>query len=620
MKLSSVVAALVVFTRVSIGLANDKAAQEHRWDLRQIYSSDAHWKSAQQRLLRRVDALDMFSGHLGDDPGTLAAAMENLFDINRELGRVYSYASMKSDEDTRVASTLEMKDQAFAVHTALAQKAAFFEPQILGLGRERADTFLGEEPRLEPFGHYIDNILRLAPHTLDAKGEKLVATTYRMADTASDLYEILSYADIPWPEVELSDGTRVRLDQAAYTRYRGAANRHDRKRVFDAFWGKWKEYERTFGVALSSQVKKDIVYKQIRDYPSCLSHALSVDNVPEQVYRALLKAANGNLGTLHRYLKLRQRMLGLEELRYHDLYTPLVSSKETYPIGRAKELLTVALAPLGEDYAAAMRKGFADRWMDVYPGQGKRSGAYSNDAAYDVHPYVLMNYNDDYESVSTMAHEWGHAMHSYLASSTQPYATADYAIFVAEVASTFNEALLLDHMLTEAKSDDEKLYFLGSALENLRQTFFRQAMFAEFELDIHERVEKGESLSGETLTKIYGDLLKRYHGHDEKVTIIDDAYAIEWAYIPHFYYGFYVYKYATSLAASALFAQAVVEGKEGARDQFVDVLKAGGSQYPYELLKDAGVDLSSMQPYEALVARMNAIMDRIEGLLDRRGR
>jgi oligoendopeptidase F len=276
------------------------------------------------------------------------------------------------------------------------------------------------------------------------------------------------------------------------------------------------------------------------------------------------------------------------------------------------------MKPLGDEYVAAVRKGFESRWMDVYPQPGKRSGAYSNGAAYDVHPFVLLNYNDDYESVSTLAHEWGHAMHSALANAAQPFPTADYPTFVAEVASTFNEALLLQKMLAEAKSDDERLFLLGSSLENMRGTFFRQAMFAEFELAIHEAVEKDEALTGERLSRMYGDLLRRYHGHDQGVVRIDDAYTVEWAYIPHFYFNFYVYQYATSLAASALLARDVMDGKPGARERYLGLLEAGGSRYPYEMLKEAGVDLASPAPYRALETRMNWAMDEIEKIVARR--
>jgi oligoendopeptidase F len=337
------------------------------------------------------------------------------------------------------------------------------------------------------------------------------------------------------------------------------------------------------------------------------------------VYRTLVAEANRALPTLHRAFRLRGTLLGIPDLAYHDIYPPLVSDLDTaFPIYRGESLVLEALAPLGKEYVATVRRGFASRWMDVYPRPGKRSGAYSNGSAYDVHPYVLMNYNDDYESVSTLAHEWGHAMHSHLANEAQPYPSADYSIFIAEVASTFNEALLLRRSLDDAASDDERLFLLGSYVENLRGTYFRQTMFAEFELATHEVVERGEALTGERLSAMYGELLRRYHGHDQGVMRIDDAYTVEWAFIPHFYYNFYVYQYATSLAASTQLARAVLAGDTTARDRYLALLSSGGSRYPYELLEEAGVDLASPAPYRALEAQMTWAMDEIETIVARR--
>src|SRR6185503_4940408 len=323
-----------------------------------------------------------------------------------------------------------------------------------------------------------------------------------------------------------------------------------------------------------------------------------------------------NLPTLHRYMKLRARMMGLTELRYYDLYPPLVQSSTRYPLGEGKKTIAAAMAPLGSQYVARLTRALDSHWMDAYPRPRKQSGGYMNGIVYDVHPFLLLNYNDDYTSLTTLAHEWGHAMHSVLADGAQPFATSRYATFVAEIASTTNEALLLEHMLAQARTDDERLLYLGSALEGLRTTFFRQAMFGEFEREIHARVDRGEPLSGEALSKAYLELERRYYGDG---VAIDDAYGIEWAYISHFYRGFYVYQYATSIAASSLFVQRILAGEPGARDRYLDLLRAGGSDYPYELVKRAGVDLADAAPYQALAARMNGIMDRIEATLARKG-
>ena len=352
--------------------------------------------------------------------------------------------------------------------------------------------------------------------------------------------------------------------------------------------------------------------------PDSISRALDGNDVPVAVFDTLIAQTDANLPTLHRYLRLRARMLGVDQLHYYDIYPPLVRSDLKLPLEVGRQLVLDAVEPLGSDYVAALRYGLDHRWMDTYPRPHKLSGAHMDGYAYDVHPYVLLNYNDDYDSVTTVAHEWGHAMHSYLANKAQPFVTSNYAIFVAEIASTMNEALLLQHVLKTARTDDERLYYLGYALEQLRTTFFRQAMFAEFERSIHARVDAGEPLTGEAFTKTYCELLKRYHGAAQGVVDIDDAYCVEWEYIPHFYNGFYVYQYATSIAASALFAERVEKGDPGALARYLELLKAGGSDHPYELVKKAGVDLATPAPYQALVARMNSIMDEIEAILARR--
>ncbi len=529
-----------------------------------------------------------------------------------------TYSGELLAENTAEASSLELSQKADVLGSKFGEAASYIEPEILKLGRKRIDSYLKQDKSLAILRHPLDDILRRAPHTLDTKGEALVATFSPATDTAQAVYTILASADMPWPTVRLSGGVEARLDQAGYTKYRQSANRDDRKKVMDAFFGKWKEYERTVGVTFYSQLKTSTVYSRVRKYPDSLSAALDDNRIPPAVYDTLLAQANANLPTLHRYFKLRAKMLGVPEMRYYDIYPPIVKSDLKFPIDQGRKIMLEALKPLGDDYVAVVKKGIEDRWMDVYPRPHKLSGAHMSGSAYDVHPYLLINYNDDYEGVTTINHEWGHAIHTYLANKAQPFPTADYSIFTAEIASTFNEALLLDYVLKNAKSDDEKLFYLGSALEQLRGTFFRQAMFADFERDVHARVDKDEALSGEQLTKIYGDILKRYHGHDQGVVKIDDVYCVEWAFIPHFYNPFYVYQYATSIAASAQFADEILAGKAGARERYLDLLRAGDSDYPYELVKAAGVDLATAAPYQALAARMNRIMDEIEQLLAKR--
>jgi oligoendopeptidase F len=589
-----------------------------RWNLADLYPSLDAWNTEASKLESQMKELAACKGHLGDNAARFKKCLDLQADMGKRYARMVVYSSEQLSEDTGAAASLELSQKSEVLGAKLNEATSFMNPEILRLGKNKIARFLAQDSSLKPYRHPLDDILRLAPHTLDKEGESLVAQFGLMSSAGGSAYSILINADIPWPTIKLSTGEEVRLDPSGYTKYREAQNRDDRKRVMDAFFGAFKTYERTIGVTLYSQLKEDAVLAKVRKYPDSITRALDANRLPVAVFDMLVAQTNANLSTLHRYFRLRAKMLGVPQMQYYDIYPPLVRSDIKFPLATAKRLVLEAMAPLGQDYVATIDKGFNNRWMDAYPRKNKLSGAHMAGSAYDVHPYVLMNYNDDYESVTTMAHEWGHAMHTYLANHAQPFVTADYPIFIAEIASTFDEQLLLDRVLKNAKTDDERLLYLGSALEGLRGTFFRQAMFAEFERSIHARVDRGEPLTGEALTKTYCDILKRYHGAAEGVVGIDDAYCVEWAYIPHFYNGFYVYQYATSISASSLFAQKVASGETGALKRYLDLLRAGGADYPYELVKVAGVDLATPAPYQALVARMNAIMDEIEAILAKR--
>ena len=620
--MTRILMALVMLVGVVSGTAlaaDAKVTERYTWNLGDIYPTAQEFDKARTGFAKRLPELDAYRGKLGSSPGTLKAALDAYFGMRKELGRIGSYASMRSDEDTRAPEAMGARQEVQQLASEFAARSSWIAPEVLAWPAGTVGRFLKDEPALSPYCFFLEDIERTRAHTLSQAEEKLLAEAGLVTPAPSTIYGVFSSAELPFPEVTLSDGRKVRLDQAGYARYRALPDRADRILVFNEFWKTYKEFERTFGAALDAQAKSDLFYARARKYPSCLAAALDGSNVPEAVYRTLIAETNHALPTLQRAFKLRGKLLGISDLAYYDIYPALVKHVDLhFPIEKGEALVVEALSPLGSDYVDAVRHGFESRWMDVYPHTGKRSGAYSSGSAYDVHPYVLMNYNDDYESVSTIAHEWGHAMHSYLANRAQPYPTADYPIFVAEVASTFNEALLLRRMLSQAATDDERLFLLGNYLENLRGTYFRQAMFAEFELAIHEAAERGEALTGAKLTRMYGELLRRYHGSAEGVVRIPDEYTVEWAYIPHFYYNFYVYQYATSLAASAQLAREVLDGQPGAKDRYLGLLRAGGSRYPYELLKEAGVDLATPAPYRALEAQMNWAMDEIEKIVARR--
>ena len=595
-------------------LAIGAESEADRWNLKDLYASQAAWDQDASKLERQLKDLSACAGRLAQSPARFKRCLDLNAEVLKRFYRLYGYASQSRDEDTSLPGGQDLKQRADVLGTRLEEATSFLRPEILGLGRSRVNTLLKANKSAAIYTHWLDDIRRSASHTLDRRGEELIANFGAATGAAQAVYSTLADTDMPWPKVRLSDGTEVVVDQTAYEKYRALGNRSDRKIVFDAFWSKWREFERTFGVTLYEQLKKDAALAKIRRYPDSLAQTLDANKLPQAVYDTLLAQAELHLPTLHRYFKLRARMLGVDEMRYYDIYPPMVSSNLKYPIGLSTELMLASVKPLGEDYLGAMAQGTRSGWMDVYPRPRKRSGAYMNGSAYDVHPYLLLNHNDDYESLTTLTHEWGHAMHSYLSIRSQPFINAEYPTFTAEIASTTNELLLLDHMLKIAKDDSERMIYLDSALESLRGTFFRQAMFAAFERDIHSRVDKGESLTGEALTKIYGGILKRYHGDAQGIVKIDELYTIEWAFIPHFYNRFYVFQYATSITAGAMFASQILNGKPLARERYLNILRAGGSRYPYELVKAAGVDLATAAPYQAIVGRMNSIMDQIEAI------
>ena len=595
------------------------AAQDEadRWNLADIFPTPDAWKEAKDRVAARFDSISSCQSDLTSTAARLEECLDLIYDIQKEAVRVYSYAAMMSDQDTREAVPAKMRSEAQLMFAEYSKATSFLPPAIIEAGKPRIDRFLKENPGLAEYDHALDDILREAPHTRSEEVEQVIAQLEPLAGSPSDVRRTLANADLPWKTIEV-EGESLRLDPAGYTRGRQHSDRAVRKQVFDVYWSSYSEYERTFGVALAAEAQKNRLYADLRRYPSSLASALSGDAIPESVYRTLVRITNENLSTLHRYFKLRGRILGIDDLAYYDIYPSLIESSPEYAKEEGVELALAAGRILGDEYVEVMKRGFEERWIDWFPREGKRSGAYMNGSVYDVHPYLLLNYDGAYDSVSTLAHEYGHAVHSFLANREQPYPKADYATFVAEVASQANENLLLDHMLKNAKTDEERLFFLGHELEGIRGAFFRQTMFAEFELEMHDRADAGEALTGESFTEIYGDLLRRYHGHDEGVMTIDDAYAVEWAAIPHFYLNFYVYQYATSLAAAAQLSDAILSGKPGAEQAYLDLLRAGGSDYPIDLLKKAGIDMTTPAPYEALIARAERVMDQIEEILARR--
>jgi oligoendopeptidase F len=597
----------------------DVTDTQYTWDLTDFYASKAEWVSALERLRGEVNFLTPYAGKLGDGAVTLLAALEANSAYRRELTLLWTYASNLRNTNLGEPEGQEMVGRIQALAQSASAAQSFFVPEIVSLGEAQIMAFIAAEPGLEKHSLYLRDVLRQGEHVLSPESEQVLSLMSTALSASQNARDILANAEIDWPTVTLVDGTQALINNAGYGLYRQSANRADRIAVFDAFWGTWRQYESTLGATLNGEVQANVATATARGYENTLAYFLSGDNLPTDVYRTLVEVTNDRIDVLHRYFELRARMLDVDDLGYHDIYPPLVETDASFPIELTREAVMDSVKVLGSDYSGTFAIASKERWMHVYPQPGKRSGAYMSGAAYDVHPLVLLNHQDDYNSASTYAHEWGHAMHQVLTNENQPFELADFSIFTTEIAAIANELLLQEYMLAGARTEDERLYYLGYALEQMRGTFFRQVMFSEFELAIHEAVERGEALTGSRMTQIYGEILKRYHGHDAGVMEITDRERIEWAYIPHFYYNFYVYQYATSIAGAAYFVDSLKSGSEAARKTYIRFLEAGGSDYPLEILRTAGLDMTSRAPYDSVIDRMDKVMDQIEAILENRG-
>jgi oligoendopeptidase F len=617
--LSTVIAPLSAMSAPAVKTpAADADNPAYMWDLTDLYKTPQAWTAQHDAIRARAEKLEAFKGTLGKSAADMLKALSEYSDVRKQSARLSTYASLKADENVKIGANQERQQSAQALETLISAKTAWLAPEILALGADKVHAFEKASPELEKrFGFFLEDTLRAAPHTLGVEAEGVLAQAGNVLNQPDAIYSQLANGELPFPTITLSDGTKVRLDQAAYTKYRQSLNRADRKLVFDSFWHTFKDFQGTMGAALTAQVLGEVLEAKVRHFPNSLAAATFSDNMPEAVYRTLVAEANKGLPVLYRYLEMRTKALGItDELQYYDAYPPIfdLKNRPKFTVADSKRIALDVTAAYGPEYTTLLKKGFGGRWMNLFPHEGKANGAYMNGAAYDVHPYLLFNNHDDYESLSTFVHEWGHAVHTLLADKTQPFEKSNYSTFIAETASIGNEMLLNDYMVDHAKSKAEKLYYLGQGLELIRTTFFRQTMFAEFQLALHEEVEKGGTLSGERMTDIYCGLLKKYYGDAKGVMHIDPDYCIEWAFIPHFYYGFYVYQYATSMAGAAEFTNAIEHEGKPARDRFIGMLKAGGSDYPYNLYKKAGLDMATPAPYEALLARMSHIMDEIDAL------
>lgn len=591
-------------------------AAEYRWNLDELYPSVDAWHAHKAQIAARLDDLVAYKGRLAENASTLLAALRLNFDVSKALNALHAYAFQWHDEDLRQSEPQELLQEIQYLETRFAEETAFLVPELIYADQSVLSAYREQTPELGEFRMFLDDIQRKRAHTLSEPEEKLLASASDVAGASEHVFSIFHDAEFPYPEVTLSSGDRLTLTGPNFSKHRASPIREDRQMLFREFFGAHAAFKSTLGANLLANLKADYFYAKNRKYASCLEAALDDDHIPVSVYETLIEQIHANLPSLHRFLDVQRRMLGIDTMHYYDLYASIVKDVELdYTIERAQEIILEALQPLGGDYSDTLRHAFANRWIDYMPTAGKRSGAYSNGAAYDAHPYILMNWNGTYPSLSTLAHELGHTMHSFLSNQSQPFATADYSIFVAEIASTLNENLLNDYLLATTDDGDVKLFLLGHYLEGLRGTIFRQAQFAEFEWMIHQKVEAGEPLTGESLSRMYWDLTKTYYGHDLGVCVVDEYIQYEWGYIPHFYYNFYVFQYATSLIYATALSEKIQRQEAGALERYLMLLKSGGSQYPIEQVRAAGIEPLASEAFELTMQRMNRAIDQIEALI-----
>ena len=606
-------------TTLLAGQDRERSAIEdqYKWNLADLYPELPAWRAAKDAVAAELPRLRTWQGRLGSSAQVLADALEEASRQDKAIGRLAVYAGMLADQDTREAGPQGMQQEMQQLVADFKAQTSYMEPELLQVGLDTLEGFIAAEPRLATYSFYLHDIARRALHTLSDVEEKILADAMPLAASGHNIYTILANADFPYPTITLSDGRTARVDASGYAELRTLPNRDDREKAMSTFFTSLGAFGRTFGTMMNANVQRVGFYARTRKYASHLEAALDGPNIPVSVYTRLIDGINRWLPSFHRYLKLRRSVMQLQDpLRYHDLYAPLVADVAlTFTPEEAQQAIIGAMGPLGAEYCGVVQRSFNERWIDFFPTVGKRSGAYSEGGAYDVHPYMLLNYLGQYNDVSTLAHELGHTMHSYYSNTVQPYALANYPTFVAEVASTFNEALLIDRVLKDTTDPATRLSLLGSFLENVKATVFRQTQFAEFELKMHQLAERGEPITGEALGHIYLDITRRYYGHTDDTCLVDDYVRHEWSYIPHFYVGFYVFQYATSFTAAEALSEKVLAGDEDARRRYLTFLGSGTSKYPIELLKDAGVDMTTDEPLDFTMRKMNRVMDEIEEMM-----
>ncbi len=593
-------------------LKRSQVREEDTWNLKDLFETAEDWEKCLAEIKETADKIIAMEGKVGESAANLLQVLNRDDLLSEKLRRAFSYANRLFDQDQTNSTHQGMYQKVQALAAEIGSKSAFVTPEILAISGETLDGYYKDEPGLELYRKEIEEIQRLKDHRLSVEMETLMAMTSQMGQTASGTFSVLNNADLKFPEMEDENGETIRITNGRYIGLVESADRRVRKEAFEKLYSVYEQFSRTMASLYDGQVKKQIFNAKARKYESTLEAAVTANNVPSKVYYNLIDTVEKNMDKLHHYVRLRKKCLGLDEMHMYDIYTPMIAdAAKKVPYEEAKETVLKALAPLGEDYVAKVKEGFDNRWIDVYENEGKRGGAYSS-GVYGVHPYVLLNYNNSLDNMFTLAHEMGHAMHSYYSNETQPHVYSRYKIFVAEVASTCNEILLMEYLLKNTTDPKEKAYLYNHYLDSFKGTVYRQTMFAEYEMKTNKMVEDGVSLTADNLCKLYKELNEKYYGPD---VVSDREISFEWARIPHFYYNFYVYQYATGFSAAVALAKGILKEGQPAVDRYKKFLCGGCSESPIELLKIAGVDMESPAPIQSALDVFGEIIEELEKLV-----
>src|SRR5690625_2791781 len=593
-------------------LEREDLKKEYTWDVESLFANVEEWEKEFKRVEGLVEKFVAHKGRVGESSQTLLEVLKDRDRLYRSVENVLVYARLRLDEDTRRSKYQSLSDRAMNLYVEVDERTSFVVPEILAIDEEDLKRFLEENQELSLYKQHLDNIMRQKPHVLSSREESIMARVNLIGMSPQNIYNMLTDADLKFPTIKDEEGKDVEITHGNFIPLMESKDRNVRKAAFQGLYGVYKGFENTLAATLSGELRNNVFNARMRNYSSTREAALSANNIPLSVYDNLIKAVHKNLDSMYKYMEIRKRALGLDELHMYDLYTPIVEDIDfNIPYEEGMELVYKGLEPLEDEYLSVVEKGFKSRWVDVYENRGKRSGAYSS-GSYDSKPFILLNYQNTLDSVFTLAHEMGHSVHSYFTRKNQPYIYGNYSIFLAEVASTANEALLLDYMINNTKDKKERVYLINHYLESFRTTVFRQTMFAEFEKIINEHLEAGHALTAEYLCSTYKELNELYYGPN---VVVDDEISIEWARIPHFYLNYYVYQYATGFSAAIDLTQKILQEKSPAVENYLNFLKSGSSDYPINVLKKVGIDMTTEEPVDNAMDLFARLVNELDELI-----